>query len=179
MSSFEKTARPYAKAAFEYAHEHKTLNEWQTFLTNAAMITDVTQIQWLLDHPSRKKKAVLDLFFSVLENEKPLLQTFKNFLILLISYDRITALNTIKNQFLSMRRELERTEDVRVVSMYELNEDQKRRVAKKLEKRFGKKINLTYHVDETLMGGAVIYVGDLVIDHSGRNQLEQLRQKLG
>lgn len=178
MPMFKTTARPYAKAAFEYACGNGMLDAWQEFLINAALITDDDQIQLLIDHPSRKKRLVLDLFFSVLEEKEPLSRAFKNFLILLISYDRITALNEIKDQFLQMRFDLEKMADARVVSAYEFTDEQKRRLMEKLEKRFDKKIQLTYQVDETLLGGAIVCVGDLVIDGSGRNQWQQMKEYL-
>lgn len=178
MPIFETTARPYAKAAFECALEHHLLDEWQALLSNAALITDVAQIQWLIEHPSRRKRLVLDLFFSVLESKEPLSQAFKNFLILLISYDRITALNAIKNQFLQLRLELEKKVDVRVVSAKEFTDKQKQQLTKKLEQRSKKQIQITYQIDESLLGGAIVYMGDLVIDGSGKNQLQQLKDYL-
>jgi F-type H+-transporting ATPase subunit delta len=67
---------------------------------------------------------------------------------------------------------------VRVVSAVALEGEQAKRMSQALAKRFEREIELENEVDPAVLGGAVIYAGDEVIDGSVRGRLARLQNSL-
>jgi F-type H+-transporting ATPase subunit delta len=65
-----------------------------------------------------------------------------------------------------------------VVSAIPLDQRRQDRLRRALSERTGLEVRLSVEVDESLIGGAIAQVGDLVFDGSIRSQLEQLRSNL-
>jgi len=101
-----------------------------------------------------------------------------NFLKLLLEYGRIAVLPEIADHFEALKADLENTIDVTVTSAAPLSATQKKTIAKALKERLGREVNLATEIDETLIGGAVISAGDVVIDGSLRSRLEGLSKAL-
>ena len=74
--------------------------------------------------------------------------------------------------------EAESSIDAEVISATEVSNDQLTKIAAALKTRLGKKVRLTSKVDPTLIGGAVIRAGDMVIDGSVSGQLTKLSTAL-
>ena len=64
--------------------------------------------------------------------------------------------------------------DAEVISARSIDAEQQNRIAAALERRLGKKVKLAVRLDESLLGGAVVRAGDLVIDGSARERLDKL-----
>jgi len=64
--------------------------------------------------------------------------------------------------------------EVEVLSPYPLDDQERARITRAMEQRFGKKINISSHIDKSLIGGTVIRAGDSVIDASIKGSLRQL-----
>ena len=79
---------------------------------------------------------------------------------------------------LSARR-VENTTDVEVISAVALNANQAEKLTAALNKRLKRRVRMQNSVDATLLGGAVIRAGDMVIDGSLRGRLERLATELG
>jgi F-type H+-transporting ATPase subunit delta len=101
-----------------------------------------------------------------------------NFLKLLLEYSRIAVLPEISAHFETLKAEVENTVDVTVTSASPLSKKQKDTITKALRDRLGRDVNLETQIDETLIGGAVIKAGDVVIDGSLRARLEGLTNAL-
>jgi F-type H+-transporting ATPase subunit delta len=102
----------------------------------------------------------------------------KNFLDLLAEQRRLPVLGDIAAQFEYLRAEAEKTIDVEVRAATPLDASQEQRLAASLEKRLGRSVRLHVSLDESLLGGAVVKAGDLIIDGSVRSRLEQLAQSI-
>ena len=76
------------------------------------------------------------------------------------------------------RAKAQGTVDAELVSAQEVSNDQVNAIAASLSKRLGKKVSLTTRIDETLIGGAIVRAGDMVIDGSIRGRLEKLSTTL-
>ena len=81
--------------------------------------------------------------------------------------------------FRDLRLAAEKRMQVRVVSARELEDDQADRLREALEKRFDKAVILESEIDDSLLGGAVIYAGGEVIDGSLRGRLDRMASQLG
>lgn len=176
MAELSTVARPYAQAAFDLAREEGALKGWSEMLRYAAVVAADNSMEALLDNPQVSRERAEQLFLDICgERLNPLVQ---NFVRLLAQNRRLILLPAIASQFEAMRAEAEGSIEAEVVSAFPLTEAQQRQLADGLKKRFGREVNLVTHVDESLLGGAVVRVGDTVIDGSAAEQLNRLASVL-
>ena len=176
MSSTTTLARPYAKAAFALAQDLDALARWDEMLNLAAAITADPAMAELLDSPqlSRTRAAgmIADLGGEAFDDR------FRDYLAVLAGNGRLALLPEITSLFQRLRAEAEKRLQVRVVSAVPLDEEQSKRLRDALARRFERDIELANEIDEALIGGAVVYAGDEVIDGSLRGRLQQLSSSL-
>lgn len=172
MSDFITVARPYARAAFEYAQAHKAVSAWSESLGLLAAVAKDHTVEALLDNPGLSREQRAELLIRICGDK--LDQAGKNLIRLLAENGRLKALPEIAEQYEVYRAELEGTVEATLLSAQAVSREQLAKVAKALEARFGKKVNLQSEVDESLIGGAIIKAGDMVIDGSLKSRLEKL-----
>lgn len=172
MAGYSTLARPYAKAAFDHAREKGELQYWSDMLSLAAAIGSDAVVRQAYGHPAMKPSDWADLFLSVGGGEFS--EDFGNFLRLVAENGRIPLIEEIRSLFEQFRAEEEGKLEVRVITAVPLNDEQRDRLAKVLEKRFEKSIELECHVDPEVLGGAVLHAGDYLIDGSLRGKLGRL-----
>lgn len=169
-------ARPYAFAAFEYALERHDLKTWEAMLQTAALITQDPRIRQLLNSPEMTQKELSELFCDILgqmlDAEK------KNFIRLLAEYERFETLPEIAELFARYRAEYEKTLNIKVTSAIALNKTYQQKLTDALTRRLKRKIEMECEIDKTLLGGAIIRAGDMVIDGSVRGKLNRLLESL-
>jgi F-type H+-transporting ATPase subunit delta len=90
----------------------------------------------------------------------------------------LTDLGEINERFASVLAERSGFVAARVTSARPLGETEKTELQTNLEKLTGKRVNLTFDVDENLIGGVVTRIGSTVYDGSVKTQLEELKQQL-
>lgn len=176
MASLTTIARPYARAAFEYAQAAKAVAKWSEQLALLAAIARDPLMQTVLAQPKRSRAERGELLLSICE--KKVDENVGNFVRLLAENGRLNTLPEIAEQFEQLRAEEESTVDARMVAAQEVPAAQLKAIEKALEKRFGKKVQLNSEIDPALIGGAVIKVGDLVIDGTVKNRLQKLASRL-
>lgn len=175
MADFETTARPYARAIFELASEESKLEQWQEKLQGAAAIAADAQMQAMFDLPSVLASDLADLFVSVAEGAGiEADDDFRNLVMLLAENDRLAALSAIAENFEILKREAEGKIEVRVRSARELTAKQQEKIADSMAKRLGKEVSITTEIDESLVAGAIVTAGDLVIDGSVSGRMDKL-----
>ncbi len=176
MAEKATIARPYARAAFGHAHSRGRLAAWSGLLGVAAAVTADARVKALLQNPTVSADRVVDLVAGIagdLADEEG-----RNFLRVLAANRRLALLPQIIEQFEKLRSEVENTLDVHVTTAYALDDAQRARLSASLGRRFGREIRLHETVDATLVGGAVVRAGDLVIDGSLKGRLEQLASQM-
>ena len=177
MADFETAARPYAKALFELASDEGELQLWQDQLSLASAIADDTEMQAMFNLPSLLASELAELFLSVVAAANKSADPnddFRNLIALLAENGRLAALSAITSIFETLKQEAEGKIEVQVRTAQELTAMQQEKISKSLAKRLGKKISLTTEIDETLIAGAVVTAGDLVIDGSASSQIDKL-----
>ncbi len=172
MAGNSTLARPYAKAAFDHARDKGELQYWSDMLALAAAIGSDPIVRQAYGHPAMKPSDWADLFLAVGGGEFS--EAFGNFLRLVAENGRIPLIADIRDLFEQYRAEEEGKLEVRVITAVPLNDEQRDRLAKVLEKRFEKSIELECHVDPQILGGAVLHAGDFLIDGSIRGKLERM-----
>jgi len=176
MAEQATIARPYARAAFEYANSHGALKQWSDSLAVAStVVTDVNVVK-LLNHPRVTATQLVELIADVAGNK--LDAASRNFIATLASNRRLALLPQIVVQYEAMRADVEQRADVSVISAAPLDATQTKRLSSALKKRLGCEVQLNCSVDPNLIGGAVIRCGDLVIDGSVKVRLARLATEL-
>jgi F-type H+-transporting ATPase subunit delta len=102
----------------------------------------------------------------------------RNFLRTVIDNGRLAALPAIAGQFRAMMNAQTGSSDATVYSAFPIAAEQLGEVAQALEKRFGRRLNLTVQQDPSLIGGIRVVVGDEVLDTSVKARLEQMKVAL-
>jgi F-type H+-transporting ATPase subunit delta len=166
------TARPYAKAIFALARKGNKLAETSVGLQRAAEVVVDPRVHALLGSPHVKAAQLAELVTGVAG--AGLDENSRNFVSLLAQNRRLGFLPEIVALFEQMKAEVENAVDVEVISASKLTPDQESRYAAALQKKLGRQVRLHTKVDGSLMGGAVLKAGDLVIDGSIKGRLERL-----
>jgi len=176
MSSLTTLARPYAKAAFELARDEQALTEWDDMLKLASEIVLEPSMAALLESPHVSQAEVVKIFSDAAGDEFH--GKFRDFLSVLASNRRLSLLPQATELFRELREAEEKRLTVKVVSVVPLDEGQASRLRKALSRRFECEIELNNEIDENIIGGAVVYAGDQVIDGSLRGKLNRLSNTL-
>jgi F-type H+-transporting ATPase subunit delta len=172
MAEKATIARPYAKAAFEYAQEHSSFGRWSQVLAVASSVVQDQRVTRLLTDPRVKPEDLVSLIADAASDA--LDDSGRNFLRTLAHNRRLGLLSEIAVQFEVLRAEVENVADVKVTSAVQLSEWQQQRLSGALKQRLKKDVRLQCEVDASLIGGAIVTTGDFVIDGSLRARLERL-----
>lgn len=101
-----------------------------------------------------------------------------NFLELLAERHRMPLLPRIRRQFDERWAEDQQLLPVSVTSAVELDESLVKDIGDRIQDQTGRKVELSSNVDPEVLGGLVVRVGNMVLDASVRNRLEQLRKQV-
>ncbi len=176
MANLISIARPYARAAFACALEEKNLDAWSTLLAQAAKIIKGKAMQVLLRNPRIDKMEAYECLLALC---KSLMFPFgKNFLKLMALKQRLLVLPEIEYLFQQYKAERAKQVTAHAISAVPLTKVEQQTLVNALSQRLQRQVILEQHIDNYLLGGLVIRVGDLVIDSSVRGKLERLRATL-
>jgi len=163
MAELSTLARPYAKAAFEYAAQAGELQSWSDSLSTAGSVAQQSNVVKLLSSPSvtaqQQATALIEICGDA-ENH------------------RLQLLPEISLQFDVLKANREKAVDVELVAAHELDAEQQQKLSDALSAKLERKVNMQVSLDKNLLGGAVIRAGDLVIDGSIRGRLAKLAESL-
>jgi F-type H+-transporting ATPase subunit delta len=174
MANLSSIARPYARAAFEYAHDKHALPEWKACLSSAAFAIALPSVSALLDHPECSSMKLYQMLEDVLSSQ--LNTDIKNFLLLLAQNKRLNLLPEISSLFNDYEAQLQKITNVRVITAAETDEHFKQALTAALTKRIQREVILHCETDASLLGGAIIHIADGVIDGSIRGKLNRLHE---
>lgn len=169
-------ARPYAKAAFEFALEKGQLQQWSDLLSILSDISSDLDVQDLVQKPGVSREKLASLFINIAGDRID--QNGKNFVDMLANNKRLLALTEIKQTFDEFKAEQEKSLDVSVISFSAMTDSQKELLAQSLKKRLNRDITIDETIDESILGGAIIRAGDLVLDGSVKGKLDKLKNEI-
>jgi F-type H+-transporting ATPase subunit delta len=174
MAELSTLARPYAKAAFEYAMEAGDLQGWSDSLGTVSSVAKQSSVDQLLSSPSSTASEQAAALTGICEES--LSSAGKNFICILSENRRLKLLPQIAHQFEIMKANQEKAIEVDVASAQPLDEEQQEKLTEALSKKLERKVNMQVSLDKSLLGGAVIRAGDTVIDGSIRGRLTKLAE---
>jgi F-type H+-transporting ATPase subunit delta len=175
MSQLTTAARPYALAAFGFAADSSSIEEWQGMLVFAAEVAKNESIQQLIAGADAANK-VATMFISICGEQ--LNSKGQNFVKILAQNDRLALLPEISAMFNELKTMHEKQVNVDVTSAIALDDAQMDSLSAALEKRFDRKVHLNCSVDPSIVAGLIVKAGDTVIDGSLNSQLNRLNDAL-
>ena len=205
MADLSTLARPYAKAAFDYANENGVVNEWENFLFIASTVVSDKSFSTWLDNPAvsaeHKSAALVDLYDTQVASAndsafKQLLSeaqgtsldsnvsypkvsvALSNFVKQLSEQERLALLPEVYEHYRRHKAISLKQLDAYVTSAYPLTDEQRQTLQTRLAASLNASVVIHESVDPSLLAGATIKVGDKVIDDSMRGKLQQLKTQL-
>lgn len=170
-------AKRYAQALFDTAVDNNLVDGmYDEFSSVIDLFKSEAGLMNLMLTPSMntsEKKGVLGRVFGDSYN-----QYLRNFLNILLDKNRFEFLLEIHDTFRQLVLPYKNTVEARVLTVVPLDEALRVALEANLAKRFDKKVILENVIDESILGGAVVYVGDQVIDGSIKNQLNQMKTQM-
>lgn len=176
MAELSTLARPYAKAAFQAAVDAGNLQAWSSMLSVASNVAQQDQVEDVLSNPSLTGAQQAQIFIDVCGDI--LNESGQNLVNVLAENKRIALLPQIFEQFEHLKAELEKAVDVEIISAFEVADDTKQKLTQALKAKLEKDVRVTTSVDSTLVGGAIIRAGDMVIDGSLKGKLAKLAEAM-
>lgn len=174
MAEVSTVARPYAKAAFEYAQEKDLLTQWSDMLATASAVAANSDMRNVLDNPSLTSEQKASIFVDVCGSD--LGSDAKNFVSGLAEHKRLAALPMIAEMFEELKAAKDQAVDVMVTSAFEMTAEQQSKLTETLKNKWHKDVSIETQVDSSLIGGVIIRAGDVVIDSSVRGKLAKVAE---
>jgi F-type H+-transporting ATPase subunit delta len=174
MAELATIARPYAEALYKSAQAD--LNGASSWLDALAAVAGNPQLLSFADNPKVTPQQVFDVISDVARVQLP--PAGQNFLRTVIDNGRLAVLPEIAHQFRELRNAQSGSSDAIVYSPFPVSAEQVAGLTETLQKRFGRKLNVTVQDDASLIGGVRVVVGDEVLDTSVKARLEQMKVAL-
>ncbi len=164
----------YALALYEIAEKKNNVDEYLRDLTEICNIfSENEDFYEVLKHPvintTKKKQLFTDLFKGKIDDE------LLSFMIILIEKGRILQLKDILNQMENI--DLERRNTIRgvVKTVIPLLDDELKQLKDIFEKKYEKTILFDAKIDESLLGGVYVKVGNDVIDGTLKSKIDEMK----
>jgi F-type H+-transporting ATPase subunit delta len=176
MAELSTLARPYARAAFEFARDRGELPTWSAQLASVAAVTRDPAMAQVLNNPAltaeQHAQTLKDVCGDAVNGHG------QNFVSILASNKRLSLLPEISALFEQYKANQEKTVDVQVYSAFEVAEKTSQTLAQVLKTKLEREVKVDTVVDKALLGGVLIRAGDLVIDGSVRGRLNKLAEAM-
>lgn len=174
MAELATIARPYAEALFKASTSD--LSAVEVWVEEFAAMASNPQLLQFADSPKTTTAQVFDLMVGVAKST--LTEAARNFLRTVIENGRLGALPEIAAQFRALKNAQSGSSDAVVYSAFAIDATALTDVAHALERRFGRKLNVSVALQPELIGGIRVVVGDEVLDTSVKARLEQMKVAL-
>jgi len=175
MAKPSTIAKPYAQAAFQQAKQASALAGWSRMIARLAAGLQDPVTNRMLANPalaSDKLSQALAEVCGAYSTEQ------KNFIQLLVSNERLSVASALAEAFETLRNTHEQVLDAHIVSAFTMDALQQQSLVDVLKAKYGRNVKVSVEIDESLIGGVIIRIGDEVIDASIRGKVSQLADAL-
>jgi ATP synthase F1 delta subunit len=172
----EEIARVYGDALFAVAKDEEKIDEIREELGEFAdALSEDRDLQVFFFSPYFSSEEKRDGISKAVSGAS---EQFENFLSLLAEKHRLPAIFRIRSHYDELWAEENKRLEVRVTSAVPLDNAIVKRVGEEIERQTDRKIDLEAEVDEDILGGLVLRVGNMVLDASLREKLNRLRKEV-
>ncbi len=168
--------RRYAEAAFQIAARDEALDAWAEGLDLAARLAADERVLAIVDNPARPYRERLGVLDKLLKGRVP--EGVVRLAGLLAERTRVERLPGIATEYRHLLDRERGIVEAQVTSAVPLTPDETAAVRAWVERTTGSTVSLSAGIDETLIGGLTVRVGDTLMDASVRGRLERLRVQL-
>jgi F-type H+-transporting ATPase subunit delta len=175
MAEITTIARPYAEAVFALADQGGALVQWSDTLGRLASVAQAPEMGELYGNPKVTSAQFVDLFAAAAGTMPA---EAKGLLLMLAENKRLEALPEVRDLFELLKAEREGAVDATIESAFPLEGKELSELVADLERRFKRKIRAEVSVDNELIGGVRITVGDKVVDGTVRGKLDAMNAGL-
>ena len=176
MAESTTIARPYAQAVFELAKESGQYSSWSDALALLAGVVGNGDMRSILVNPKIPAETKAETINKVCEGKVD--KSVSNLVRLMSNNGRLLELPAVQSIFEALKAEAEKSVNAEIISALTLDNAQVSKLTNALKKKLGLDVEVTCRVDESLLGGAIIRAGDMVIDGSVSGQIERLSIEL-
>lgn len=182
MSQYRSIARPFAKAIFLQAKETGSLLTWEAIMKVLGQLVLDTQFSGLVTRPDvssdSKQELVISCVKACVELSDRDQAMLSQVVMLLVKKNRLMLMAEIESLFLNELNKEQSIVKAEVVSAYPLSEQQRSAMIDKLAVKFGSTVEVEFHEDHSLIGGAIIRSGTWIMDGSLQHKLNQLKDSI-
>jgi F-type H+-transporting ATPase subunit delta len=172
----QEIADVYARALFEVAQEHDSLDEIHEQLDQFAdAVEESRDLQVFLFSPYFSAQEKKESLGKVIEGAD---ENLFRFLEMLAERHRMPVIFRVRRTFDDMWAEERKRLEVMITSAVELDDDTVKTIGDRIEEQTGRDVQLSTHVDPDVVGGIVLRVGNMILDASVRARLERLRRQV-
>jgi F-type H+-transporting ATPase subunit delta len=175
MARREAASRRYAEAAFQIGRADGTLDDWERDLATVSELLANGEMRRILQHPVIPYAAKERLLQRVAGGIRP---EVLNLVLLMIRRGRPRAIEPMIGHFGALLRTQRGIVLAEIRTALPLEDQQRRAVTERLGELTGETVEMNEVVDESLIGGIAVRIGDRLYDASVRNRLERLRARL-
>jgi F-type H+-transporting ATPase subunit delta len=175
MARRETAARRYAEAAFQIGRADGTLDDWERDLATVEELLANKEVRRILQHPVIPYAAKERLLERAAAGIRP---EALNLVLLMIRRGRPRAIEPMIIHFAALLRAARGIVLAEIRTALPLEDEQRRAVTERLGELTGETVEMNEVVDESLIGGIAVRIGDRLYDASVRNRLERLRARL-
>ncbi len=176
MAELTTVARPYAEAIFRAAVDAKSVAGFGVKLKALGAVATNAQMASLLGNPNVSARQKAELMAAVVGDGVP--EALANAVLILIGNGKASLLPFIAEHFERLQREHDGVIKVVITSAFPMSDVDKAGMVVVLAKKYGKRVEAEVKVDESLIGGARVQVGDDVVHASVRDTLNQMARAL-
>ena len=174
MAELATIARPYAEALFNASQAD--LSGSAAWLEELSLIAVSPELTLLANNPKVSSEQVFGVIKGVAK--APWSSLAENFVRAIVENGRLSAMPEVLAQFRAHMNAQSGSSDAVVYSPFDIDAAALAQVGEALQKRFGRKLNLSVQLEPALIGGVRVVVGDEVLDTSVKARLEQMKVAL-
>ena len=176
MAELSTLARPYARAAFEFARDKQQLPDWSAQLGLAATVAGTGAVARIMSSPELTSEQQANTLLEVCGDS--LTAPVQNFIKVLAENKRLPLLAEIFAIFAQFKANQERSVDVEVQTAFDLDSATSDKLVSALKAKLERDVKVNTVVDKSLLGGVLVRAGDIVIDGSVRGRLAKLAEAM-
>jgi F-type H+-transporting ATPase subunit delta len=177
MATKPSTAgRRYAEAVFQLATRDNALDAYGEGLDAAASMLERDNVLDVLRNPARPLRQRIEVVDGLLASRVP--EPILKLVGLLVERGRIDRLSNVAAEYHRMLNQQNGVVEAVAKTAMPLTDDETAALQKRVAGMTGRTVDLRIEVDESLIGGITVRVGDTLYDASVRGRLERLRERL-
>ncbi len=165
----------YARALFELAVERNTIDQWASDLSQMAQVMQDEEFSLFLKHAQVPLEQKISALATVLPDVDPLVRNLGSLLITRGSVDSVGDVSEGYNRLVDEQLGRQRIE---VTTAVELDAAEAERIQQFVVNLIRREVVMSSRVDESILGGMIIQIGDRLLDGSARSRLEELRKQI-